>query len=231
MAYGDENTTLANFDQIIPDEVFKEVTSISLADFRFLRDGGNYPNPETGKEEFFKGHLFDPVVFDDSVKEFLNKKHQLADYFDEKNLEDIFDYIPPQKTNQIFTPKWVVKDMVDRLEQENPGCFDDPDKTFADLYMKSGMYITEIVTRLYQSERMQQFYPNRAERLNHIFSKQVFGCAPTEIIYRICLSYVLGFGDEIEIKKHNIKLCDTLKYAKEGKLKDKLMNVFPELAD
>ena len=115
--------------------------------------------------------------------------------------------------------------MVDRLEQENPGCFDDPDKTFADLYMKSGMYITEIVTRLYQSERMQQLYPDRAERLNHIFSKQVFGCAPTEIIYRICLSYILGFGDEIEIKKHNIKLCDTLKYAKEGKLKDKLMDV------
>ena len=96
---------------------------------------------------------------------------------------------------------------------------------------ESGMYITEIVTRLYQSERMQQLYPDRAERLNHIFSKQVFGCAPTEIIYRICLSYILGFGDEIEIKKHNIKLCDTLKYAKEGKLKDKLMDVFPELAD
>ena len=38
MAYGDENTTLATFDQIIPDEVFQEVTSISLKDFRFLRE-------------------------------------------------------------------------------------------------------------------------------------------------------------------------------------------------
>lgn len=56
-----------------------------------------------------------------------------------------FDYIPPQKTNQIFTPKWVVKKMVDALEQENPGCFDQSDKTFIDLYMKSGLYITEIV--------------------------------------------------------------------------------------
>ena len=156
MAYGDENTTLSNFDQIIPDKVFKEVTSISLADFRFLRDGGIYKNEETGTEEVFKGHLFDPVVFDDSVKEFLNKKRQLADYFDQRNTEDIFDYIPPQRTNQIFTPKWVVKDMVNQLEKENPHCFDDPDKTFADLYMKSGMYITEIVTRLYQSERMKQ---------------------------------------------------------------------------
>ena len=226
MAYGDENTTLETFDQIIPDEVFKEVTSISLSQFRLLRDGGQVKNPETGIMEDYYGHLFDPVVFNDSVHEFLVKKVALADYFDEKNLEDIFDYIPPQKTNQIFTPKWVVKDMVDRLEAENPGCFDDPDKTFADLYMKSGMYITEIVTRLYQSSRMKQLYPDSAERLNHIFAKQVFGCAPTEIIYRICLAYILGFSGEVKINKHNIKLCDTLKYAKEGTLDDKLRELF-----
>ena len=121
--------------------------------------------------------------------------------------------------------------MVDRLEQENPGCFDNPDKTFADLYMKSGMYITEIVTRLYQSERMKQLYPDNTERLNHIFAKQVFGCAPTEIIYRICLAYILGFRNETTIEKHNIRLCDTLEYAKNGTLKDKLVELFPELSD
>lgn len=38
MAYGNNDTTLENFDKIIPDEVFKDVTSISLGDFRFLRD-------------------------------------------------------------------------------------------------------------------------------------------------------------------------------------------------
>lgn len=226
MAYGDENTTLETFDQIIPDEVFKEVTSISLSQFRLLRDGGQVQNPETGVMEEYYGHLFDPVVFNDSVREFLAKKVALADYFDEKNQEDIFDYIPPQKTNQIFTPKWVVKDMVDRLEKENPGCFDDPDKTFADLYMKSGMYITEIVTRLYRSKHMKQLYPDSAKRLNHIFSKQVFGCAPTEIIYRICLSYILGFNSDIKITRHNIKLCDTMKYAKDGTLNDKLREIF-----
>ena len=40
MAYGDETVTLETFDQVIPDEVFREVTSIGLADFRRLRDGG-----------------------------------------------------------------------------------------------------------------------------------------------------------------------------------------------
>ena len=48
-------------------------------------------------------------MFDDSVREFLRVKEKLADYFNEENTEDIFDYIPPQKTNQIFTPKWIVK--------------------------------------------------------------------------------------------------------------------------
>ena len=231
MAYGDENTTLETFDQIIPDAVFQEVTSISLIQFRLLRDGGQIQNPETGAMENYYGHLFDPVVFNDSVREFLAKKVALADYFNPENKEDIFDYIPPQKTNQIFTPKWVVKDMVDRLEKENPGCFDNQDKTFADLYMKSGMYITEIVTRLYQSEHLKSLYPDDTERLNHIFAKQVFGCAPTEIIYRICLSYILGFSNKIEIKRHNIKLCDTLEYAKNETLDDKLRELFPELAN
>jgi type II restriction enzyme len=241
MAYGDENTTLANFDQLVPADVFWEVTvnpqsgkGVTMDQFRLLRDGGDYYQKDNNGNEIrddahkkhFQGHLFDEVVFNDAVQEFMKKKSDLADYFDENSKGDIFDYIPPQRTNQIFTPKWVVKDMVDRLEKETPGCFDDPDNTFADLYMKSGMYITEIVTRLYQSKRMKALFPDSKERLNHIFAHQVYGCAPTEIIYRICLSYILGFNKEIHIDKYNIKLCDTLKYAKEEKLNDELRKIF-----
>ena len=148
MAYGDDETTLSTFDMIIPDDVFYEVTSITLDQFRFLRDGGSYTDAKTGEEKRYPGKLFDPVVFDDSIKEFLSLRTRLGNYFDETHTEDIFDYIPPQKTNQIFTPKRIVKQMVDMLEQGNPGCFDDPSKTFADLYMKSGLYIAEIVKRL-----------------------------------------------------------------------------------
>lgn len=232
MAYGDENTTLANFDTLVPEDVFWEVTvnpqngqGVTLEQFRMLRDGGDYET-EDGEIKHFDGHLFDEVVFDDAVQEFMKKRADLANYFDPDQKGDIFDYIPPQRTNQIFTPKNVVKDMVERLEQENPGCFDDPDATFADLYMKSGMYVTEIVTRLYQSKRMQVLYPNKVERLNHIFAKQVYGCAPTEIIYRICLRYILGFSDEIHIDKHNIRLCDTLVYAKNGTLEEEMRKLF-----
>lgn len=226
MAYGNDSVTLANFDQIIPDEVFLEVTSITLDQFRFLRDGGPYTDAKTGKEEHFAGHLFDPIVFDDSVKEFLRLKRQLSDYFSGANDEDIFDYIPPQKTNQIFTPKWVVKKMVDMLEEENPGCFDDPDRTFIDPYMKSGMYITEIVKRLFASERMKKMFPDEKERLRHIFEHQVYGLAPTEIIYRIALAYIMGFADEVGIQKYNLRQVDALQYAKEGTLEEKLTEIF-----
>lgn len=233
MAYGDENTTLVNFDSLVPDDVFWEVTvnpqtgkGITLDDFRFLRDGGDYKSKETGETKHFEGKLFDEVVFNDAVQEFMTKRTKLANYFDDSSKKDIFDYIPPQRTNQIFTPKRVVKEMVDLLEKENPGCFDDPNHTFADLYMKSGMYIAEIVTRLYQSKRMKVLFPDEVERLNHIFSKQVYGCAPTEIIYRICLRYLLGFSDKIHINTHNIKLCDTLVYAKNGNLMEKMRQLF-----
>ena len=226
MAYGDESVTLETFDQIIPDEVFLEVTSITLAQFRMLRDGGTYIDANTGEEKHFAGHLFEPVVFDDSVKEFLRIKTKLADYFDESSTEDIFDYIPPQKTNQIYTPKRVVKMMVDMLEEENPGCFDDPEKTFADLYMKSGLYIAEIVKRLFRSERMKKLFPDETKRLQHIFAKQVYGLAPTEIIYRIAMSYVLGFNDELVITEHHLRKADAVPAAKAGTMNELLDKVF-----
>ena len=226
MAYGDDTVTLATFDEVIPDQVFVEVTSITLDQFRFLRDGGDYTDAETGEEKHYEGHLFDQVVFDDSVKEFLRLKKKLADYFDEKTIEDIFDYIPPQKTNQIYTPKLVVKKMVDMLEEENPGCFDEPEHTFIDMYMKSGLYITEIVKRLYQSPKMKELFPDDEERLRHIFEKQVYGLAPTEIIYNIAKNYILGFSENIPIEKHNIKLGDALPHAKAGDLEEWSDEVF-----
>ena len=232
MAYGDEKTTLENFDSLVPAEIFFEVTvnpqngvGVTIDQFRMMRDGGDF-TADDGTVKHFNGHLFDEVVFNDAVQEFMKKLRKLADYFSGLHEDDIFTYIPPQRTNQVFTPKRVVRNMVDRLEKENPGCFDDPDATFADLYMKSGMYITEIVTRLYQSKRMKELFPNDVERLNHIFAKQVYGCAPTEIIYRICIRYILGFSDGLQTPKNNIKLFDTLSHVKNGTLEKELKKIF-----
>lgn len=227
MAYGNENTTLAKFDQTIPADVFLEVTSVTVEQFRLLRDGGDVTDPESGELVHFEGRLFDPVVFDDSVREFINLRDKLANYFDEGLNEDIFDYVPPQKTNQIFTPRSVVVKMVDLFEQENPGCFDDPDHTFADLYMKSGLYITEIIKRLFNNVRMRELFPDDRARLNHILEEQVFGIAPTEIIYQIATNYILGANGEVggDCDTNFVK-ADSAELAKEGKLAEFVEQTF-----
>ncbi len=225
MAYGTDESTLSSFHEIVPANVFEEVTGITLEQFMFLRDGGYYEDDD-GETKYFAGKLFDEIVFDDAVKEFLTKKHQLANYFAEDTDRDIFDYIPLQKTNQIFTPMKVVREMVDFLEKENPGCFDDPSKTFIDLYMKSGLYIAEIVKRLYRSDGLKESFPDEKKRLEHIFEYQVFGLAPTEIIYQIALNFVLGFSEDGETINHNLRKLDSMACIQEGNLEEKLDEVF-----
>ena len=157
-----------------------------------------------------ESQVFEPIAFDDAVKKFTSLRKELANYFDESSTENIFDYIPPQRTNQIFTPKSTVIEMVNMLERENPGCFDDPDKTFIDPYMKSGLFIAEIVKRLYRSKTLKQIFPDKMERLKHIFAKQVYGLSPSEITYRITKNFILGFDNNVAITKHNLIQAELL---------------------
>ncbi|GAB5051501.1 DEAD/DEAH box helicase [Pediococcus ethanolidurans] len=211
MAYGEAGTTLVSFDITIKSEVFKEVTGISLDQFRTLRD--SY-------------HFFDQVVFDESIQEFLRKRAELSNYFDETQKEDIFDYIPPQQTNQIFTPKKVVKMMIDELQKNSPEDFADPNKTFADLYMKSGLYIAEIVKRLYIG--LKSKIPDDEKRLKHILEHQVYGFAPSEIIYNIARNFIFGFNDDAKnIDVSHIVCLDTTPFARgEGDFEAKCDELF-----
>ena len=92
--------------------------------------------------------------------------------------------------------------------------------------MKSGLYIAEIVKRLYNSPEISELFPDGQKRLDHIFEKQVYGLAPTEIIYRIALSFILGFDSNSNERKHNFRMLDALPYAKEGTLENKLDELF-----
>lgn len=229
MAYGERDTKLSNFDNFTPEEVFFEVTGITEEQFRFLRDGGTYIDENTGEEKYFGGGLFNEIVFDEAIQEFFNIRERLADYFDESHEEDVFNYIPPQETNQIFTPKRVVKMMVQKLEDEDPHVFEDPDKTFIDLFMKSGLYITELVKRLFNNSVMKEKIPDNDERLKHILEKQLYGLAPSDIIYHIATNYIFSFDTENRISRKHFKNVDTRPAVKEGKLNELLAATFDDL--
>ncbi|HFF3188954.1 TPA: Eco57I restriction-modification methylase domain-containing protein [Bacillus cereus] len=220
MAYGNNDTTLANFEENIDEPTFEELTSITVEEFRKLRDGFDYVDEDGNNRKVFG--LFNEVVFDASIKEFFNTKNRLANYFDETLVEDIFDYIPPQQTNQIFTPRRVVKMMVDLVAENNPGIFSNYNVKFIDLYAKSGLYITEIVKRL--NEGLKEQIPNYNERIKWILENQVYTCAPSNIIYNIAKNYI--FGDFKDISSGNIVECDLTEYAKNDNTKEKLLKVF-----
>lgn len=188
MAYGDRNLRLANFDDYTPDHVFEEITGITEADFRVLRDGQEVTE-EDGTVIQIPG-MFDEAVFDKAVQEFLDKKEALANYFDDSQTEDIFAYIPHQKTSLVFTPRSVVETMVDTLESENPGIFLDKTKTFADLFSTAGLFLMELVRRL--DTGLAGTIPDQNDRLRHILTKQIFEMSHNELLHKITVEAVSG---------------------------------------
>ncbi|MDN6521411.1 MAG: restriction endonuclease subunit R, partial [Yaniella sp.] len=188
MAYGDRETRLSNLDEYTPDDVFEEITGITEAEFRVLRDGQQVTE-EDGTVVDIPG-LFDEPVFDRAIQEFLDKKEALADYFDEDQTENIFAYIPRQKTSLVFTPEPVVKQMIDTLEAENPGIFNDSTKTFADLFSTAGLFLMEVVRRL--DAGLAGVIPNQNDRLRHILTEQVFEMSHNELLHEITLEAVSG---------------------------------------
>ena len=188
MAYGDRGIRLSNFDDYTPDDVFEEITGISEAEFRLLRDGQDVTE-ENGGITKIPG-LFDEAVFDQAVQEFLDKKEALADYFDDAQTENIFAYIPQQKTSLVFTPQAVVKLMINTVEAENPGIFADPTKTFADLFSTAGLFLMELVRRL--DTGLAATFPDQEERLKHILTSQVFEMSHNQILHRITIEAVSG---------------------------------------
>ena len=207
MAYGKSDTNLDNFHKFVSKEVFIELTGISDEDFKSLRDEG----------------LFNESVFNAAIKHFLKRKKELGKYFEQDKDEDIFDYIPPQQTNQIFTPKTVINQMLDILEQENPGIFKNPHIKFFDPNMKSGQYITEIAKRLYRNSKDKD--------INRIIKDQLFGFAPTKILTDITHEMIFGWADfkEREKLKNNFPEVNLLTDIKEPNgLRDRITEVYGE---
>jgi hypothetical protein len=215
-----DTITIDNFDDQISDDDFIDLTNITKEEFHKLRDGFDYTD-ENGERKHFDG-VFHKYKFNASIAEFVAEKHKRADYF--KTDEDIFELIPNQKNNQIFTPRRVVKMMVDNLETEQPELFLRTDSTFIDLYMKSGMYITEIVKKLFAGTR--QYYSSDTDCLKHILENQVYGLAPTGVLLGITTSYIFGFDAAHDITTHNFAMHDLLPEAKNDTVQAKLEQLF-----
>ena len=89
---------------------------------------------------------------------------------------DVLSCLANLSNDEVFTPPDVVNQMLDLLPQE---LFCDPNATFLDPACKTGVFLREIAKRLLVG--LQDKIPDLEERIDHIFHKQLYGIAITEL--------------------------------------------------
>lgn len=89
---------------------------------------------------------------------------------------DVLSCIANLSNDEVFTPPDIANAMLDMLPQE---LFSNPKATFLDPACKSGVFLREIAKRLLIG--LRETIPDLQERVDHIFQKQLFGVAITEL--------------------------------------------------
>lgn len=89
---------------------------------------------------------------------------------------DVLSCLSNLSNDEVSTPPNVAKQMLDILPKE---LWSDKNATFLDPCAKSGVFLREIAKRLI--EGLKDEIPDLQTRLNHIYTKQLFGLAITEM--------------------------------------------------
>ena len=89
---------------------------------------------------------------------------------------DVLSCIANLSNDEVFTPPELANKIIDMLPQE---LFENPDTTFLDPCCKSGVFLREVAKRLIKGLEPQ--IPDLEKRLEHIFTKQLFGISITEL--------------------------------------------------
>lgn len=89
---------------------------------------------------------------------------------------DVLSCLANLSNDEVFTTPEVANQMLDMLPQE---LFSDPNTTFLDPACKSGVFLREIAKRLLKG--IEPVIPDLQARIDHIFHKQLYGIAITEL--------------------------------------------------
>ena len=89
---------------------------------------------------------------------------------------DVLSCLANLSNDGVFTPPTVVNQMLDTLPSE---LWSNPQVTFLDPVCKTGIFLREIAKRLMVG--LKDKIPDVQERANHIFTKQLYGIAITEL--------------------------------------------------
>ena len=100
----------------------------------------------------------------------------MSDLYSAMYNPDVLTCLANLSSDEVFTPPEVANKMLDMLPEE---IWHDSRATFLDPACKSGVFLREIARRLI--EGLADEFPDLQERIDHIFHKQLFGIAITEL--------------------------------------------------
>ena len=100
----------------------------------------------------------------------------MSDFYSSMYNPDVLTCLANLSNDEVFTPPEVANRMLDMLPEE---LWHDSSATFLDPACKSGVFLREIAKRLI--EGLQEEIPDLQERIDHIFHKQLYGIAITEL--------------------------------------------------
>lgn len=89
---------------------------------------------------------------------------------------DVLSCLANLSSDEVFTPPKIVNEILDLLPRE---LFSDPNTKFLDPSCKTGVFLREIAKRLLSG--LEDQIPDLQKRINHIFQKQLYGIAITEM--------------------------------------------------
>ena len=137
--------------------------------------------------------------------------------------DSILDFMPvPDKEVAVFTPRVIVKEMVDAL----PDDVWNYKTKFLDIACKSGIFLEEILNRLMELDYWKEKYSDEFDRRIAIAERQLFGISPNPTCQMISERVVYGvlLGDS------NIKYIeDMLELAEKNKLVDEIKKEFKDM--
>lgn len=100
----------------------------------------------------------------------------MSDFYSSMYNPDVLTCLANLSNDEVFTPPEVANRMLDMLPEE---LWHDSSATFLNPACKSGVFLREIAKRLI--EGLKEEIPDLQERIDHIFHKQLYGIAITEL--------------------------------------------------